>query len=513
MNKHIEHSIESREFKDLRFDWYSLLNAEWFNELEDEVINHIETNRLSTRGLSKERKILRDQTERFAFKQIISALYQAYFTLPIESKTVSIPLKEREYIGSRFSHTAVSNVFRALLDLNLIKHIEGQQGKFITRMYPNKRLELFFESIGLRWVKQQPSPLENLVYLRDLKYPNSKNPKQRKKKIDIPVPDTEQVLRARQNLYNINRVITEHCISLDLSDAQLIQLTNIMARRKTDENGNQIEDEDSARKLNLFNVQLRRIFSRGSLEKGGRFYGGWWQGLPSLYRPHILIDGYKVAEVDYGTISLRILYAQRGIDVPLDQDLYNIGLADWQGKDDPRRDSIKTYINAALNDELDYYKLRDEDQEATGLTHEQLKEMVANAHKPIADLFNTGIGLDTQYIDSKIAEQVMLRMADEGHVVLPIHDSFIVRLGYEYRLREVMLEVFKEVVGKEGLVSADYPRLKQHFGLMQEIIDYENDDPSVGVVDLSSMGIEFFLETIMTRFVDTYILNEQSSFS
>lgn len=501
MNKFIAHSIKTNEFDDLRFDWYSALETTWFNDLENEVISHLGAHRSSTRGLSKEHKAKRDTRERSAIKQIISALYQAYFTLPVRPKTVSIQFKEKEYTGSRFSYTAVSNVFRSLLALNLIKRIDGQQGKFITRMYPNKRLELFFESLGLRWSKQQPNPPETLVVLRDLKHPNTKNPKLRKKKIDLPVPETKEVLDARQNLYRINSFITEHCISLDLEDAQLIQLSNIMAKRKRDEDGNPIEDEESARKLNLFNVQLRRIFSRGSLEKGGRFYGGWWQGLPSLYRPHILIDGYKVAEVDYGTISLRILYAQRGIDIPLEQDLYNIGLDDWKDKEDPRRDAIKTYINAALNDEQDYYQLSEEDQASTGLSHEQLKEMVTTAHKPIADLFNSGIGLDTQFIDSQIAEQVMLRMADEGQVVLPIHDSFIVRLGYEYRLREVMLEVFLQMVGREGKVSTDYPRLKRHFGLEQEIVDAEGSDPSVGVVNLAVMGKEFFSESLMNKFM------------
>jgi hypothetical protein len=500
MNKFIAHSIKTNEFDDLRFDWYSALDTKWFDDLENEVIDHVDANRRSTRGLSKEQRAKRDASERYVFNQIISALYQAYFQFPIGGKTVSIQLKEKAYTGSRFSHTAVSNVFKSLLALNLINRIEGKQSKFITRMYPNKRLELFFESLGLRWAKQQPNPPETIVVLRDLKHPNTKNPKLRKKKIDLPVPETKKVLEARQNLYRINSFITEHCISLDLEDAQLIQLSNIMAKRKRDEDGNPIEDEESARKLNLFNVQLRRIFSRGSLKKGGRFYGGWWQGIPSLYRPHILIDGYKVAEVDYGTISLRILYAQRGIDVPLEQDLYNIGLDDWRGKEDRRRDAIKTYINAALNDEQDYYQLSEEDQVSTGLTHKQLKEMVATAHQPIADVFNSGIGLDTQFIDSQIAEQVMLRMADEGQVVLPIHDSFIVRLGYEYRLREVMLEVFKEVVGKEGKVSADYPRLKQHFGLEQSVIDEENNDPSIGIVNLNEMGEEFFSDSLMNRF-------------
>lgn len=500
MNKFIAHSIKTNEFADLRFDWYSALETTWFDDLEEEVISHLDDNRSSTRGLSKVQKVKRDISERRAFKQIISALYQAYYTLPIRCKTVSIQLKEKEYTGSRFSYTAVSSVIKTLLALRLINRIEGQQSKFITRLYPNKRLELFFESLGLRWSKQQPNPPETLVVLRDLKHPNSKNPKLRKKKIDLPVPETKEVLEARQNLYRINSFITERCISLDLVDAQLIELSSIMAKRKRDEGGNPIDDDESVRKLNFFNVQLRRIFSRGSLKKGGRFYGGWWQGIPSLYRPHILIDGYKVAEVDYGTISLRILYAQRGIDVPLEQDLYNIGLNDWRGKEDRRRDAIKTYINAALNDEHDYYKLSEEDQASTGLTHDQLKEMVATAHKPIADLFNSGIGLETQFIDSQIAEQVMLRMADEGHVVLPIHDSFIVRLGYEYRLREVMLEVFKEVVGKEGKVKTDYPRLRRHFGVEQSIINDEPDESSRDLVDLHSLGKEFFNPSLMNNF-------------
>ena len=501
MNTNIIDNLEgSKEFNDLRFDWYSILDVQWFNDIENEVIELLDASGRSSRGLSALGKAQRETNERFAFKQIMSALYQAYFELPIGVKTVSIQFKENEYTGSRFSHRAVSNVFKSLLTLQLIKSIEGKQGKFITRMYPNKRLEVLFESIGLRWAKQQSNPPETLIVLRDLKFPNSKNPKQRKKKIDIPVPDTNQVLEARQNLYRINEFITEHCISLDLDDAQLVRLSNIIAKRKLDKDGEPFEDEDSARKINFFNVQLRRIFSRGSLHKGGRFYGGWWQGLPSLYRPHILIDGYKVAEVDYGTISLRILYAQRGIDVPLDQDLYNIGLDDWKGKDDPRRDAIKTYINAALNDEQDYYKLSEEDQKSTGLTHEQLKEMVAMAHKPIADLFNSGIGLDTQFIDSQIAEQVMLRMADEGHVVLPIHDSFIVRLGYEYRLREVMLEVFEEVVGKDGKVKTDHPRLRRHFGVEQSVINNEPDEPSRDLVDLHSLRKKYFNPSLMNNF-------------
>ena len=36
---------------------------------------------------------------------------------------------------------------------------------------------------------------------------------------------------------------------------------------------------------------VRRIFNNGSFEEGGRFYGGWWERVPSRYRPQITIDG------------------------------------------------------------------------------------------------------------------------------------------------------------------------------------------------------------------------------
>lgn len=494
----ITNEENSKEFNDKRFDWYSLLNTEWFKDLESEIFNNLSSR--SSRGLSKSKKAERDINERLVLNQILSALYQAYFTLPVGIQTVSIQLKEKEYKGSRFSFSAVTAVLKTLEALYLIKVIKGMQGKHITRIYPSKGLAVLFDSIGLRWAKQQPNPPELLIALRTLKYPNSKNPKQRKKKVDLEVPEVGEVFEARKNLYRINTVIVEHCISLDLDDSQLAKLSNEIAKRKKDVDENAMDDQDSARGINLHNVQLRRIFSRGSLSKGGRFYGGWWQGLPGIYRQHILIDGYKTAEVDYSTISLRILYAQQGIEVPLGQDLYDLGLDDWLGKTDPRRDHIKTYVNAALNDELDYFKLSDNEQEATGLTHEQLKAMIAKTHKPIADLFNTGIGLDTQYIDSRIAEQVMLRMNDEGHVVLPIHDSFIVRLGYEYRLREIMLEAFRDIVGADGRIAADYPRLRHHFGLEQAIIDEEYNDPSSGVVDFNEMSKEFLSGSLMDSF-------------
>ena len=37
----------------------------------------------------------------------------------------------------------------------------------------------------------------------------------------------------------------------------------------------------------------RRIFNWGSFEKGGRFFGGWWQRCPKHWRGSIFIDDHR----------------------------------------------------------------------------------------------------------------------------------------------------------------------------------------------------------------------------
>lgn len=46
--------------------------------------------------------------------------------------------------------------------------------------------------------------------------------------------------------------------------------------------------------------------------------------------------------------------------------------------------------------------------------------------------------------DSKLAENVMLRMLERGATVLPVHDSFIVRNSYADELEEIMAEEFEK---------------------------------------------------------------------
>ena len=231
--------------------------------------------------------------------------------------------------------------------------------------------------------------------------------------------------------------------------------------------------------LDVRRLQLRRIFSRGSLEKGGRFYGGFWQTLPSKYRPHLRIDGYQTTEMDYSSVALRIIYAREGMELPDDKDLYDIGLPNWEPQTDPRRRIIKTYINAILNDETGNYRLPNKFQDALGIDHKELHEKVLERHEPISHLFNSGIGLQTQFIDSQIAERVMLSMMYEEVLVLPIHDSFIVRAGYAEWLREDMKKAFREIVEADVSLTIEGSRGNEHFGMSDEEFQEATKEPVI----------------------------------
>jgi len=321
-------------------------------------------------------------------------------------------------------------------------------------------------------------PRDELIVLRDIKRDKDGKPirsgkRRKKKKYPCAVPETSEVDLWRDNLEYINSELTKHCISLDLSNINLDALKKELATKRG--------DQETYRRLYLHRVQLTRIFSRGSLSKGGRFYRGWWQSIPEIHRPHIRIDGKKVIEIDYSGISLRIISAQCGVNLPAEVDPYDIGLPNWQGSNDKRRKPLKKIINALINDEDGDYKLANT-KDFYGVTPRELRKLFQQTHPVVYERLADGIGLESQFVDSQIAESVMLKMFKDGIVCLPIHDSFLVPSGYHQILSSVMKDTFKEITGADISVDLDIVRTDQHFGMTkEEILEQQQSDPEVGI--------------------------------
>jgi hypothetical protein len=85
-------------------------------------------------------------------------------------------------------------------------------------------------------------------------------------------------------------------------------------------------------------------------------------------------------------------------------------------------------------------------------------ERIKAHHRPIAHLLFTGVGFKQMYQESEILIDALLALIDQGVVALPIHDALVVPSSNVSIARKVMLDVFKDQTGVEGMVSIEGDR-------------------------------------------------------
>ena len=440
-----------------RLDWFLLSNDGFLDSIIAEICLDIDNTRTSYRRINNEIK----KKERQACDIIINALYQGYFSIP--ETWISIPLRRATYTNKDISYRSIKKIYDYLKKNKFIKvKLGSEYAKKYTRIFPTKKLQTKFKSLSFKWRHYHYDNNYKSIILRD------------KNKVDQNIPKNSTIEKYRANLNKINKFLLKHCVALDLDDNALKIIKRLKLKDKNKEEGFEYS-------LNYSKVYLSRIFSRNSLKLGGRFYRGWWQSLPKKFRPHITIDGHKTSEVDFSTMSLRILYAKENITITDNVDLYDIGLRGSKSYLTESRELIKKYINAILNDDTGNYRLNSKQLTTIKLTHNQLKDRVYKFHKPISKYFSTGIGLETMFIDSQIAEKIMRHYLEDDIVVLPVHDSFIIRSGFESDLSRTMINKFKEVVGFSTKVKAIGPLLPEHFYKYPKI-KTPNTNTSEGIV-------------------------------
>lgn len=295
-----------------------------------------------------------------------------------------------------------------------------------------------------------------------------KNGKPVKETRKLQYSDTPYSITARENLEKINKVRSSYWIDLDITNEQYDDLEERLAKKSKE-----TKHPDT---INLANRSLYRVYNSTDFKKGGRFYGGWWQGIPSEYRAHITIDGKSTVEYDYSGLHPAMLYAKEGKLAPdkpyeaIIAKLPNIVGVDVVAL----RKACKRCFNAMLNAEKDMtrspkgVKL----SEFNGLTWRQMKAVILEVHEPISKYFFSGIGSELQRIDSDMAEEVMLHFASYGvpAPVLPVHDSFIMHHGYERELSTAMNAAFKKRFKVEAGVDMKPLALR---GIPIALEDYE----------------------------------------
>jgi hypothetical protein len=200
---------------------------------------------------------------------------------------------------------------------------------------------------------------------------------------------------------------------------------------------------------------LRRCFTRGSFESGGRLYGGFWIDLGKQERlDGLTINGEEIVSLDYGQIGPRILYSLAGEQPPA-HDLYDIpGLTGLHYG--VYRDGIKKVMNAlSFSERLSRKPKNSKHLLPRHLTIDQIVSLIKQAHPAIAHLLGTEIGHKVQFIESEIMVEVILELKAKGIVALPVHDCVLVPKSARAKAESVMLEVFKDKTGVKVIVSEE----------------------------------------------------------
>ena len=229
----------------------------------------------------------------------------------------------------------------------------------------------------------------------------------------VPYENDKTTNKMRENLVTINKSFTRHWPDLRITDDDY---TALQERLRLDEDKSPI---DFSKRI------LTRIFSNGRFDHGGRFYRAWWHNVPSEYRKYITLDTKKTCEYDYSQLNPHMIYFQCNEDMG-EEDAYDRVL------NGEHRDLIKEAFNAMMQSSTPLLtKPRDLDLNDVEFDWMLLRQAILDAHKPIEDMFFKGLGNELQYIDSCIAENMMLNfIRAEDAPVLPVHDSFIMHYAY-----------------------------------------------------------------------------------
>lgn len=195
-----------------------------------------------------------------------------------------------------------------------------------------------------------------------------------------------------------------------------------------------------------------RVFNR-SFDKGGRFYGPWWQRCKKEERERITIDGELVVELDYKANHLCLLYGLTETEMTEEcrDEPYNIG-------HDIPREVVKSCFVVGLNcssalqawhrlnqdwaESSSEQRARNEEYFRTKEGYDRIIALLIQKHPCLAGQFHRGIGLQLMNLDAKIAEQVLYGFAIQERACLGVHDSFIVQIQDEQRLHDLMVEAY-----------------------------------------------------------------------
>lgn len=370
-----------------------------------------------------------------AFRQSLLAFVDAIATFALlrvrPSKDLNVAFGFGKYTGSKISAVHLKNIREAMEAFGLIEvepHFSDDTGKkqsYATRIRPTQSFEALARSHGVELPSLSPPELTYKVHKQEHGLG--------------AVPDDVLALDAVLQRYN---EFTQQ-FRLTLPDKAWNALEGYMIA--ADSTGNTTKLHYGFDERRIF---LTRIFAE-SWERGGRMYGGYWQGMPKRFRNQLLIDGQPTIELDYSRLHPTMLFNEAGIALPDNLDPYtvpgfNVELA-----------GAKQTFNRLLNHDKQITFIKTEQGEwfDDAKSFNAYRDAMVEHLAPIAHYFRNDKGAQLQKNDSELALNVIMRCMNENIAVYPVHDSFIVRHDNAQRLKLIMEEEYFKLMGFSCLVK------------------------------------------------------------
>lgn len=206
------------------------------------------------------------------------------------------------------------------------------------------------------------------------------------------------------------------------------------------------------------NKFIRRIFNDLEFETGGRYYGGWYQGLNSEWRNKITINLQPTIEADFSANGIKILYAIEKLEAPEGDayDLTTVGYNNNKYSPEQLRPLLKLCLLIMINAKSyrqafeaikgDRNNPTKKLAQVSNSELEVILKIFADKHNGIRKYFYSSFGAHLYKYDSTVAEGVINHFTTKGVPVLCIHDSFIIELKYKEELTAVMQDSFNNTM-------------------------------------------------------------------
>jgi hypothetical protein len=200
--------------------------------------------------------------------------------------------------------------------------------------------------------------------------------------------------------------------------------------------------------------QLRRQFTLGRFDRGGRLFGGFWISLPKAVRLQgIRIEGEEVAGLDYSALNPVLAYQVAEAEPP-PGDPYTL-----PGREHSR-DGVKRVFNAMLFK----HPVAQFPQGAKKLFPRKVKcgevtDAILARHPLLKGVLSSEeTGHQLQFLESEIMMAVLQKCQNLNIVALPIFDCVVVKASAEETVKEIMKGEFKAATGLDIDVKRESPQ-------------------------------------------------------